>query len=68
MDCIAPIALATLTLAGSLANLASAASPQPRAVLPQVAKVEPPGWWPGHSINPVRLLVRGEVIRGRFAC
>src|SRR5690242_19374166 len=27
---------------------------------PQVLKVEPPGWWPGHSINPVRLLIRGK--------
>ena len=26
---------------------------------PHVTKVEPPSWWPGHSINPVRLLVRG---------
>src|SRR5215204_4354382 len=27
---------------------------------PQVSKVEPPSWWANHSINPVRLLVRGE--------
>jgi glycosidase len=27
---------------------------------PQVLKVEPPNWWANHSINPVRLLVRGE--------
>ena len=26
---------------------------------PKVVKVEPPSWWAGHSINPVRLLVRG---------
>ena len=26
---------------------------------PQVLKVEPPNWWANHSINPVRLLVRG---------
>jgi neopullulanase len=26
---------------------------------PTVSKVEPPGWWAGHSINPVRLLIRG---------
>ncbi|MDF2774337.1 MAG: alpha amylase catalytic region, partial [Geminicoccaceae bacterium] len=29
------------------------------AQAPTVAKVEPPNWWAGHSINPVRLLVRG---------
>jgi glycosidase len=26
---------------------------------PQIIKVEPPNWWANHSINPVRLLVRG---------
>ncbi|MDP8980739.1 MAG: alpha-amylase family glycosyl hydrolase [Acidobacteriota bacterium] len=26
---------------------------------PTVTKVEPPNWWVGHSINPVRLLIRG---------
>ena len=26
---------------------------------PRVEKVEPPHWWANHSINPVRLLVRG---------
>jgi glycosidase len=27
---------------------------------PTVSKVEPPNWWANHTINPVRLLVRGE--------
>jgi neopullulanase len=27
---------------------------------PQFSKVEPPNWWANHTINPVRLLVRGE--------
>jgi glycosidase len=27
---------------------------------PRVLKVDPPRWWPGHTINPIRLLVRGE--------
>lgn len=31
---------------------------------PSVAKVEPPSWWAGHSINPVRLLVRGKNLAG----
>jgi hypothetical protein len=30
------------------------------AAQPGVEKVEPPNWWAGHSINPVRLLVRGK--------
>ncbi|MDQ3257953.1 MAG: alpha-amylase family glycosyl hydrolase, partial [Acidobacteriota bacterium] len=31
---------------------------------PQVSKVEPPNWWPGHSINPVRVLLRGRHLTG----
>jgi len=31
---------------------------------PVVTKVEPPSWWAGHTINPVRLLVRGEHLQG----
>src|SRR4029079_604286 len=31
---------------------------------PSVTKVDPPSWWAKHSINPVRLLVRGSNLRG----
>lgn len=31
---------------------------------PRVLKVEPPSWWPGHTLNPVRLLVRGRNLSG----
>jgi len=31
---------------------------------PEVLKVEPPNWWAGHSLNPVRLLVRGRNLAG----
>lgn len=31
---------------------------------PTVSKVEPPSWWAGHTINPVRLLVRGTNLHG----
>jgi glycosidase len=31
---------------------------------PAVTKVEPPNWWAGHSINPVRVLVRGRNLMG----
>lgn len=31
---------------------------------PVVTKVEPPSWWAGHSINPVRLLLRGQNLAG----
>jgi neopullulanase len=34
------------------------------AQAPHVVKVEPPSWWAGHTINPVRLLIRGTNLRG----
>jgi glycosidase len=34
------------------------------AAAPEVTKVEPPSWWPGHSLNPVRVLVRGRNLAG----
>lgn len=34
------------------------------AAPPHVTKVDPPSWWAGHSINPVRLLVRGTDFAG----
>ena len=37
------------------------------AAPPVVTKVEPPNWWIGHSINPVRLLIRGRNLEGARA-
>lgn len=34
------------------------------AQTPVVTKVDPPSWWARHTINPVRLLVRGVGLRG----
>jgi glycosidase len=31
---------------------------------PQIVKVDPPSWWAGHSINPVRVLLRGANLHG----
>src|ERR1044071_9846718 len=31
---------------------------------PAVSKVEPPDWWAGHSINPVRVMLRGQNLGG----
>ena len=31
---------------------------------PSVTKVDPPSWWSNHTINPVRLLVRGTNLHG----
>ena len=32
--------------------------------LPGITKIEPPNWWVGHSVNPVRLLVSGIKLQG----
>ena len=45
-------------LASAICNYASPQSP------PEVTKVEPPSWWARHTINPVRLLVRGKNLAG----
>lgn len=34
------------------------------AAVPTVTKVEPPNWWPDHSLNPVRLLIHGSGLQG----
>lgn len=34
------------------------------AQTPSVTKVDPPSWWANHTINPVRLLVRGTNFHG----
>jgi neopullulanase len=31
---------------------------------PKVLKVEPPSWWAGSSVNPVRLMIRGNNFKG----
>ena len=50
------------------AGIAGAAA-QSAAQAPTIDKVEPPNWWAGYSINPVRLLVRGSGLAGaRMTC
>ena len=34
------------------------------AQTPVIEKVDPPDWWASHSINPVRLLIRGRNLAG----
>jgi len=53
---------ATVTIVFILASaICNHASPQ---AAPEVSKVEPPSWWARHTINPVRLLVRGRNLAG----
>ncbi|HEX8190646.1 MAG TPA: alpha-amylase family glycosyl hydrolase [Pyrinomonadaceae bacterium] len=35
--------------------------------VPRVEKVEPPSWWAGHTVNPVRVLIRGRDLRHLYA-
>jgi hypothetical protein len=58
---VAPFVLGALL---TMVPGAGVAAPQVRAAAPEVLKVEPPSWWPGHSINPVRLLLRGRRLAG----
>ena len=34
---------------------------------PEVQKVEPPGWWIGSSLNPVRVLIKGSNLQAARA-
>lgn len=57
---------AVVIAAASAAALVSAPTAQSarQAAAPEVVKVEPPNWWAGHSLNPVRVLIRGRNLRG----
>jgi glycosidase len=50
-----PKAFAVCALVVLAAGLAQAQNHVPR-----VEKVEPPSWWAGHTVNPVRVLIRGQ--------
>jgi glycosidase len=53
-------ALRRALAAAALGSLAAVAGAEP----PVVSKVEPPSWWPGHSLNPVRVMLRGRGLAG----
>lgn len=53
----------TLVVLCALVCLVTSARAQDSSA-PTVLKVEPPSWWAGHAINPVRLLVRGQHLHG----
>ncbi|MCC7052177.1 MAG: cyclomaltodextrinase N-terminal domain-containing protein [Gemmatimonadaceae bacterium] len=54
-----PMALVARTF--SLLLLTAVALP---AQAPTIEKVDPPNWWGQHSINPVRVLIRGKHLAG----
>jgi glycosidase len=49
------------TLAACALLLLASAGARAQDHVPRIDKIEPPSWWAGHTINPVRLLVRGDV-------
>jgi hypothetical protein len=56
-----------LRFAAALAAVVLASAAHAQA--PVVTRVDPPNWWAGHSINPVRLLIRGQNLVGaRMEC
>ena len=55
---------AARSLAAALLLSAAAVSARAQGGAPVVSKVEPPSWWAGHTVNPVRLLVRGANLHG----
>ncbi len=52
------------TSAACLLLLCAVSFAHAQTAAPQVSKVEPPSWWAGHTVNPVRLLVRGSGLHG----
>ncbi len=60
---------AAFLLAPLGASLTRAAPAAAQAAAPVVEKVDPPNWWAGHTINPVRVLIRGRNLAGaRLDC
>lgn len=57
-----PLPRATLVLFFTLTFLTSAGTTLAQA--PSVVKVDPPSWWANHSINPIRILIRGRNLSG----
>lgn len=47
-----------------LLTVSAVVSAQSQTNSPSVSKVEPYSWWADHTINPVRLLVRGKNLAG----
>jgi glycosidase len=60
-----PNSAAKLTTAMLTVLFLSSAIALPGAA-PEVRRVEPPNWWPGHSHNPVRLLISGAHFEGAY--
>ena len=59
----------TLALTSSPADAQPAAASASAAERPEVLKVDPPSWWAGSTVNPVRVMIRGKRLAGaRLEC
>ncbi|HZG54737.1 MAG TPA: cyclomaltodextrinase N-terminal domain-containing protein, partial [Pyrinomonadaceae bacterium] len=45
-------------------SLSAASLAVAREGVPEVSKVEPPSWWAGSTLNPVRVMLRGRNLAG----
>jgi glycosidase len=61
---ISVLVIKTIVALLSLLILTTAQARAQAGVVPAVLKVEPPSWWANHTVNPVRLLVRGRNLQG----
>lgn len=53
-----------LAASGTAATRASLSLIWLTSAPPSIDRVEPPGWWAGHSLNPIRLLLSGQNLKG----
>lgn len=60
---LTPLLIIFLCSDSSLTQTLTALRSSPTSI-PSIIKVEPPSWWAKHTINPVRLLVRGTNFQG----
>ncbi len=68
-QCSLMTAMRGLISLGALIASTAAAQAQAQAQAPIIEKVDPPNWWGRHSINPVRVLIRGKNLSGaRLDC
>ncbi len=59
-----PLTMCAFVLVDVTVRPVTAAEPRVAAGPPEILKVEPPGWWAGHSLNPVRVMIRGRNLAG----
>jgi glycosidase len=57
--------IATPRVRAAVAALAALLASAPLAAqAPTIQRLDPPSWWAGHSVNPVRVMVRGTNLAG----